>query len=254
MNRPDNDYAIKVSGLEKWFGHNRILDNVAFNVPAGQVAALLGPNGAGKTTTLRILAGTLSFDAGEVVVQGLSLRTQRDEALRKIGYMPENPPLYPELTVRGLLRFWAGIRGQKRSAVEGVVDETIASCGLEDVADVLTKKLSKGYRQRLGLAQAIVHNPSVLILDEPTAGLDPDYIFETRSLVRSLAGSKTVLVSTHILPDAAYMCDYVLIMDGGRIVAQTALPAAKTSSPEAITALERLYLDAVHKRRLAPVK
>lgn len=233
----DADSAVEVRDIRKWFGDKEVLSGITFSVPRGQIVGLLGPNGAGKTTTLRAIAGVLAVDDGRILVEGRDA-TKSKEAVRSIGYMPEHPPIYRELTVAGHLRFWAKLRDVRSSDVSENVEKAIASAGLEPVRNLLARKLSKGYRQRLGLAQTLVHEPSVLILDEPTAGLDPDQIVQTRGLISSLKASKTLLVSTHILPDVARMCDRVVIIRDGRIVGE--------GSGLEIAELERLYLDTVH--------
>ena len=231
--------SLSVHELEKWFGDTKILAGLSFDVARGEIVGLLGPNGAGKTTTLRAIAGVQSFDAGRVFIQGLDLEANRVAAIRCMGYMPENPPFYGEMTVESHLRFWARLRDVEKNSLEDRVDEAISVAGLEQARGIQAGKLSKGYRQRLGLAQSVVHGPSVLILDEPTSGLDPDQIVQTREAVRSFAGHKTVLVSTHILPDAIRMCDRVVIVKDGKIVATSPIT-------ESETLLERVYLDAIH--------
>jgi len=234
-----SDAVICVRGLEKWYGDAQVLSDVSFDVGSGQIVGLLGPNGSGKSTAFRIIAGLLPFNRGRVTLGGFDVRANRTEAVRRMGYMPENPPFYPELSVRGHLRFWAGLRDLRGRELTRCVEDTMRATGLRDKEDMAARKLSKGYRQRLGLAQAILHDPSVLILDEPTAGLDPDHAVETRELIKSLGQSKTLLVSTHILPDVARMCDRVVIINEGRIVAEDVIS-------DSIDSLERLYLDAVH--------
>lgn len=229
--------AVEVLNLRKWFGEKEALRGITFSVPRGQIVGLLGPNGAGKTTTLRAIAGVVGVDGGRILVDGIDAIASRD-VVRAVGYMPEQPPVYRELTVLGHLHFWAKLRDVARAEVSDRIERTVRVTGLEPVRDLPARKLSKGYRQRLGLAQALVHDPSVLVLDEPTSGLDPDQIVQTRELILSLKVSKTILVSTHILPDVARMCDRVVIINDGRIVGE--------GDDLEMSELERLYLDTVH--------
>lgn len=211
---------IEVSGITKEFGRVTAVDGITFSVAKGEVLGFLGPNGAGKTTTMRILTGFIPATRGTAVVAGHDILSQPLEAKRKIGYLPENPPLYPEMTVWDYLDFVARVKGVPRERRKARIEESLERCSLTDVRDKLTGKLSKGYRQRVGLAQAMVHEPEVLILDEPTAGLDPKQINETRALIRSLGGDHTVVLSTHILPEVVMTCDRVVIINQGSVVAQ----------------------------------
>ena len=222
---------IEVQHLTKRYGRVTAVDDVSFRVERGEILGFLGPNGAGKTTTMRILTGYMPASEGRATVAGYDVFEQPIEAKRRTGYLPETPPLYPDMTVREYLEFVARIKlgsdltkAQRRSRVNAVMDRTRVA----DMATRLCSKLSKGYRQRVGLAQAIIHNPEVLILDEPTAGLDPKQIIETRELIRSLAGDHTVILSTHILPEVAQTCQRVIIINKGRVVA--------SDSPENLTA------------------
>jgi ABC-2 type transport system ATP-binding protein len=207
------------------------VDDVSFRVERGEILGFLGPNGAGKTTTMRILTGYMPASDGRASVAGYDVFDQPIEAKRRTGYLPETPPLYPDMTVREYLDFVARIKmggsvtaAQRRARVTAVMERTRVA----DMANRHCGKLSKGYRQRVGLAQAIIHNPEVLILDEPTAGLDPKQIIETRELIRSLAGDHTVILSTHILPEVAQTCQRVVIINKGRVVA--------VDSPDNLTA------------------
>jgi ABC-2 type transport system ATP-binding protein len=198
------------------------VDDISFRVERGEILGFLGPNGAGKTTTMRILTGYMPASDGQATVAGYDVFEQPIQAKRRTGYLPETPPLYPDMTVREYLDFVARIKmdkslsaAQRRSRVNAVMERTRVA----DMSNRLCSKLSKGYRQRVGLAQAIIHNPEVLILDEPTAGLDPKQIIETRELIRSLAGDHTVILSTHILPEVAQTCQRVVIINKGRVVA-----------------------------------
>jgi ABC-2 type transport system ATP-binding protein len=195
------------------------VDDVSFRVERGEILGFLGPNGAGKTTTMRILTGYMPASEGKAFVAGFDVFTNPLDAKRRTGYLPESPPLYPDMTVREYLDFVSRIKGvapgERKSRVTSVMQQT----HIADMADRHCSKLSKGYRQRVGLAQALIHNPDVLILDEPTAGLDPKQIIETRQLIRSLAGNHTIVLSTHILPEVAQTCQRVVIINKGRVVA-----------------------------------
>jgi len=212
--------VIEVSGITKEFGRLTAVNGLSFSVAKGEVLGFLGPNGAGKTTTMRILTGFIPATRGTAVVAGHDILSEPLRAKRKIGYLPESPPLYPEMTVFDYLEFVARIKGVPRERRKARVDESLERCSITDVRDKLTGKLSKGYRQRVGIAQALVHEPEVLILDEPTAGLDPKQINETRALIRSLGGDHTVVLSTHILPEVVMTCDRVVIINKGSVVAQ----------------------------------
>jgi ABC-2 type transport system ATP-binding protein len=211
--------VIEVQHVTKHYGRVTAVDDVSFRVERGEILGFLGPNGAGKTTTMRILTGYMPATQGRATVAGYDIFTHPIEAKRRTGYLPEMPPLYPDMTVREYLDFVARIKGvaptERRQRVSTVMERTRVA----DMADRHCAKLSKGYRQRVGLAQALIHNPDVLILDEPTAGLDPKQIIETRDLIRSLAGDHTIVLSTHILPEVAQTCQRVVIINRGRVVA-----------------------------------
>jgi ABC-2 type transport system ATP-binding protein len=211
---------IEVVDLVKDFGSTRAVAGVSFAVRAGEIMGLLGPNGSGKTTIMRILTGFFPPTEGRVAVDGLDVTEHSLLVRERIGYLPENVVLYPDLSVRRFLRFCAEVKGVAAAQRATRLDEVLASCGLVEVADKLIGKLSKGYRQRVGIAQALVHHPRVLVLDEPTVGLDPGQIIEIRTLIRSLAGSTTILLSTHILPEVSMTCGRVIIIDYGRIIAE----------------------------------
>jgi ABC-2 type transport system ATP-binding protein len=211
---------IEVTGITKEFGRVTAVDGITFSVGKGEILGFLGPNGAGKTTTMRILTGFLPATKGRAVVAGHDILSEPQKAKRKIGYLPESPPLYPEMTVYDYLDFVARIKGVSRDRRKTRVEASLERCSIGDVRDRLLGKLSKGYRQRVGLAQALVHEPEVLILDEPTSGLDPKQINETRTLIRSLGGDHTVVLSTHILPEVMMTCDRVVIINKGSVVAQ----------------------------------
>jgi ABC-2 type transport system ATP-binding protein len=211
--------VIEVQNLTKRYGRFTAVDGVTFRVEKGEILGFLGPNGAGKTTTMRILTGYMPATSGKAVVGGFDVFDQPLEAKRRTGYLPETPPLYPEMTVREYLLFVARIKGVAPKAQRAQVDTSMERARIADVATRHCGKLSKGYRQRVGLAQAILHNPDVLILDEPTAGLDPKQIMETRDLIKSLAGDHTIVLSTHILPEVAQTCQRVVIINKGKVVA-----------------------------------
>ena len=195
------------------------MDDVSFRVERGEILGFLGPNGAGKTTTMRILTGYMPASEGRATVAGYDVFDHPIEAKRRTGYLPETPPLYPEMTVREYLDFVARIKGVPSAERKSRVDAAMKRTRVDDMASRHCGKLSKGYRQRVGLAQAILHNPEVLILDEPTAGLDPKQIIETRDLIRGLSGDHTIILSTHILPEVAQTCQRVVIINKGRVVA-----------------------------------
>jgi ABC-2 type transport system ATP-binding protein len=210
---------IKVEGLTKRYARTVAVDNVSFDVGKGQIVGFLGPNGAGKTTTMRVLTCFLPATEGRAEVAGYDVTTQSIEVKRRIGYLPEMPPLYPDMEVCEYLEFVGRLKGVAKSNIRQRVDEVAERCAVGDVKSKLISKLSKGYRQRVGLAQAIIHNPDVLILDEPTSGLDPKQIIETRDLIKSLAGDHTIILSTHILPEVEATCEKVVIINRGKIVA-----------------------------------
>ena len=210
---------IEVDSLTKRYGRKTAVDGVSFKVQKGEILGFLGPNGAGKTTTMRILAGYLAANSGKATIDGLDVFWQPVEVRRRIGYMPENCPLYPEMRVVEYLRFRAGIKGLHGRRRLQRLDYVLQRCWLTDVRRQLIGTLSKGYRQRVGLADAILHDPPVLILDEPTAGLDPGQIRETRQLIRDLGQHHTVLLSTHILSEVEMTCDQAIIINRGQVAA-----------------------------------
>src|SRR6476646_4229893 len=210
---------IKVEGLTKRYARTLAVDNISFEVEKGQIVGFLGPNGAVKTTTMRILTCFLPPTSGTAQVAGFDVLEQPLEVKKRIGYLPENPPLYPEMSTTEYLNFVGSLKGLSGAELRQRVDYVSDRCAIADVKDKLLGKLSKGYRQRVGLAQAIIHNPDVLILDEPTAGLDPKQINETRDLIKSLAGDHTIVLSTHILPEVEQTCERVIIIAKGKLVA-----------------------------------
>jgi len=211
--------VIEVQGLTKRYGPTTAVDDVSFRVEKGEILGFLGPNGAGKTTTMRVLTGYIPATEGRAIVAGYDVFEQPIEAKRRTGYLPETPPLYPEMTVRDYLTFVSRIKGVPRAERKARVSDVMERTRVADMANRHCGKLSKGYRQRVGLAQALLHNPEVLILDEPTAGLDPKQIIETRELIKQLGGDHTVILSTHILPEVSQTCHRVVIINKGRVVA-----------------------------------
>lgn len=210
---------IKVEGLTKRYANHVAVDNISFEVGKGQIVGFLGPNGAGKTTTMRVLTCFLPPTSGTARVGEFDVLEQPMEVKKRIGYLPETPPLYPEMEVGEYLDFVGQLKGLRGENLAKRVAEAEEKCSVIDVKSTLIGKLSKGYRQRVGLAQAIIHNPDVLILDEPTSGLDPQQIIETRDLIKGLAGSHTIILSTHILPEVEQICERVIIIAKGKLVA-----------------------------------
>jgi ABC-2 type transport system ATP-binding protein len=230
--------VIEVQHLTKRYGPVTAVDDISFRVERGEILGFLGPNGAGKTTTMRILTGYMPATAGKAIVAGFDVFDQPIEAKKRTGYLPETPPLYPDMSVAEYLAFVAKIKGvppaERTQRIRTVMERT----RIADMANRLCSRLSKGYRQRVGLAQAIIHNPDVLILDEPTAGLDPKQIIETRALIKELAGNHTIILSTHILPEVSQTCQRVVIINKGHVVA--------IDTPDALTSRlrgsETMYL------------
>lgn len=214
---------IEVRNLTKRFGDVVAVRDISFTAAPGQILGFLGPNGAGKTTTMRIITGFMPASSGTVKVAGYDIFDDSYEVRKRIGYLPENPPLYGDMTVTSYLRFVGRIRGISKAALGDSVDRVLRRCGLTEVTDRVVGHLSKGFRQRVGLAQALIHNPSVLVLDEPTIGLDPRQIIEIRTLIRELSGERTVILSTHILPEVSQLCEKVVIINAGRIVVEDVL-------------------------------
>ena len=210
---------ITAKELTKRYARTTAVDHISFEVAKGQIVGFLGPNGAGKTTTMRILTCFLPPSAGTATVAGFDVLEQPLEVKRRIGYLPETPPIYPEMETAEYLRFVGKLKGLRGADLQKRVDYVCGRCAIADVKTKLLGKLSKGYRQRVGLAQAIIHNPDVLILDEPTAGLDPKQINETRDLIKDLAGDHTIILSTHILPEVEQTCEQVIIINQGKLVA-----------------------------------
>lgn len=233
---------IEVSNLSKSYGDYKAVTDVSFSAARGQIVGFLGPNGAGKTTTIRMLATYLPPSSGKASIAGYDIVTQADEVRKRIGYLPENPPLYPEMTVREYLKFIAEIKGVRRSVMTERIDQVMEQCFITDVRNKLCQHLSRGYRQRVGLAQAIIHEPDVIILDEPTSGLDPKQIIEIRQLIRSLGESHTVLLSTHILPEVSMVCNKVVIINRGKVVIESMLNQLTKEKD-----LEQIFLESVSR-------
>ena len=210
---------IEVENLSKRYGPTLAVSGVSFSVQKGEVLGFLGPNGAGKTTTMRVITGFLPPTEGKVRVAGYDVVEQPLDAKRCTGYLPETPPVYPDMTVAEYLAFVARIKGVSRRDIKTRLDEIVEKCAVGNVRNRQIGKLSKGYRQRVGLAQALIHSPDVLVLDEPTAGLDPKQIIETRELIKGLGGQHTVILSTHILPEVSKTCQRVVVINQGQIVA-----------------------------------
>ncbi len=218
MSNSNGMATIEACSLSKFYGEFAAIRDVSFSVSQGQVAAFLGPNGAGKSTTLKLLTGYLAPSAGTARLGGLDVATHRIEAAARIGYLPENGPLYPEMTPLELLDFFGEARGLPPDRIKQRIDAVVAQCHLEAVLEKSIFKLSKGYRQRVGMAQVLLHEPDILIMDEPTSGLDPNQIRYVRELIRELGVTKTILISTHILQEVEAMADHVIVVNEGRVV------------------------------------
>jgi ABC-2 type transport system ATP-binding protein len=211
---------IEVKDLVKKFGKNKVLDHISFSVKTGEILGFLGPNGAGKSTTMKIITSFWPATAGTVMIDGLDVSKDSIKTRAKIGYLPETVPLYDDMLVFEYLKFAAEVRGLEKDEVKKRIKEVIETCGLAKVVRKPIEELSKGYRQRLGLAQAIIHQPDILILDEPTTGLDPNQIIEIRDLIKKLGQEKTVIFSSHILSEVSATCDRVIIINNGKIVGE----------------------------------
>jgi gliding motility-associated transport system ATP-binding protein len=211
---------IEVRNLSKRYGDLLAIDRVSFTAQKGEIVGFLGPNGAGKTTTMRIITGFLPATSGTVTVEGFDIFDDAHEVRKRTGYLPETPPLYSDMTVTSYLEFVGRIKGVSRAALPEAVERVVRRCGLTEVTRRVLGHLSKGFRQRVGLAQALIHEPAVLVLDEPTIGLDPRQIREIRSLVTELAGERTVILSTHILQEVVQICQKVVIINEGRVVVE----------------------------------
>jgi ABC-2 type transport system ATP-binding protein len=233
---------IEVRNLTKRYGDLVAIRDISFIADKGQILGFLGPNGAGKTTTMRIITGYMPASSGTVNVAGFDIFDQSYEVRKRIGYLPENPPLYADMTVTSYLRFAGRIRGIPRAELDDAVDRVLLKCGLADVNGRVVGHLSKGFKQRVGLAQALIHDPVVLVLDEPTIGLDPKQIIDIRQLIRDLSGERTVILSTHILPEVAQLCQKVVIINQGRIAVEGELAELTRNAP-----LEQVFLQSISR-------
>ncbi|MCC6699503.1 MAG: ATP-binding cassette domain-containing protein [Candidatus Hydrogenedentes bacterium] len=229
---------IEVNKLTKLYGTVAAIEDVSFEVAQGEIIGFLGPNGAGKSTTMRILTGFTPATSGSAKVAGFHVEDHPVEVKRRLGYMPENVPLYPEMLVTSFLSYVAEVKGVPRRERKKEVDRVMERSGLQGMGKRILRNLSKGYRQRVGLAQALIGNPPVLILDEPTVGLDPKQIIEIRQMIKSLAEEHTVLLSTHILPEVSMICERVIIINRGRIVAQDTMKNLTRGGDEAALEVE----------------
>ncbi len=228
---------IEVEQLTKFYGRHAAIQNVSFTASRGEILGLLGPNGSGKTTTMRILTGYMPATSGTARVAGFDVFDEAKEVRKRVGYLPENPPLYPEFTPRAFLDFVAAINGVGRAQRRAAIDRALEATATTDVASHPISTLSRGYKQRVAIAQAIVHEPEVIVLDEPTIGLDPKQVIGIRKLIKSLASDRTVILSTHILPEVTQLCDRVVIISRGQIVADDT-----TDSLTATEDLEQVFL------------
>ncbi|MBI4563219.1 MAG: ABC transporter ATP-binding protein [Planctomycetes bacterium] len=209
---------IEAEGLTKLYRNFAAIDNVSFKIPKGQIVAFLGPNGAGKTTTMRILTGFLPATSGKARLAGFDVTTQRLQAAARVGYLPENGPLYLDMTPRRLLRFFGEARGMESDRIAARIEAVVKLCAIAEVFDKPIRKLSRGFRQRVGMAHALLHEPDILIMDEPTSGLDPNQIRDVRGAIRELGRDRTILLSTHILQEVEAVADRVLFIHAGKIV------------------------------------
>ena len=210
---------IELKNITKYYGDFPAVTNISFKIEKGEIVGLLGPNGAGKSTTMKMITGFMPPTSGELSVGGNDIVTQSIEARRKIGYLPETVPLYTDMTVYSYIEYMGLLRGLNKKHIKSKVDNVIEICKLEDYRNSLISKLSKGFRQRVGISQAIIHEPEVLVLDEPTIGIDPNQVVETRQLIKNLSGEHTLILSSHILPEVSSICERVLIIHEGEIAA-----------------------------------
>ena len=243
---------IELKNVTKRFGSKTAVDSISFEVKKGEIIGFLGPNAAGKTTTMRMITGFFPPTSGEVIVAGVDILTEPLRAKEKIGYMPENVPVYKEMDVYSYLKFIAEIKGVARDKVEASVQKAMRETGLTDVSRSIIAKLSKGYRQRVGLAQAIMNDPEVLVLDEPTVGLDPKQIREIRELIKNMRGERTIILSTHILPEVAMTCDRVIVINHGKIIAQDEVKSLTDPSSKAVSIY--LEVEAPEQKVIAELK
>jgi len=241
FNHKGGKAVIEVADLKKSYGSTQALKGVSFQIQAGEIVGLLGPNGAGKTTIIKTLTGFLQPDSGTVTVNGFDVLTQSQEVQKTLGYLPEQAPLYPEMTIQSYLKMMAELRGIKEEDQAIRITEVVQAVGLGDYLTRPLGHLSKGYRQRVGIAQAIIHQPKLLILDEPTIGLDPTQIIEIRQLIKRLSKNSTILFSTHILPEVEVLCDRVIILMGGEIKADARLEDLARSSSTILVLNEKTF-------------
>jgi ABC-2 type transport system ATP-binding protein len=230
--------SLEVNRLTKTYGSQKALDEVSFVAEKGEVLGFLGPNGAGKSTTMKIATGFILPDQGDVLVNGLSVLQNPKEVSRLVGYLPEHNPLYHDMYIREFLDFIGGLYGLKGNILKNRIEELIPLCGLEVEAHKKISQLSKGYRQRVGLAKALIHDPEVIILDEPTTGLDPNQLVEIRKLIKNISANKTLILSTHIMQEVEAICDKVVIINKGKIVASDLLKNLKAETGKSILILE----------------
>ena len=235
---------IEVRNLTKRYGDLLAVDHVSFTAQKGEIVGFLGPNGAGKTTTMRVITGFIPATSGTVKVEGFDIFDDAHQVRKRTGYLPESPPLYTDMTVVSYLEFVGRIKGLSRAALPDAVDRVLQRCGLTEVTRRVLGHLSKGFRQRVGLAQALIHEPSVLVLDEPTIGLDPRQIREIRSLVKELAGERTVILSTHILQEVVQICQKVVIINEGHVVVEDTIDNLTREMP-----LEEVFMRAIGTSR-----
>ena len=236
---------IEVLNLVKEYGEHTAVKGVSFTVKKGEILGFLGPNGAGKTTTMRMLTGALAPTSGSIKISGFDVQDQPLEVKKRIGYLPETPPLYVDFSVESFLRFVAKIKGVESDIREERLNWSLEKCGLTDVRKRVIGNLSKGYRQRVGLAQAIINKPDVLVLDEPTVGLDPNQIREIRSMIKELSGEHTIILSTHILPEVSMICDRATIIQSGRIVKEGTIQELTREK-----SLEEVFVELISKEEL----
>lgn len=213
-----SEILVSLENITKYYGERLAVDNISFDVGKGEILGFLGPNGAGKTTSMRIITGYMSPTSGKVTIMGINILENPVEAKKHIGYLPENPPVYTEMTVISYLKFVAKLKKVPRKKINERIDFVLQKCGLQDVKGRIIGNLSRGYKQRVGIAQAIVHDPEIIIFDEPTVGLDPQQVVEIRNLIKEISKEKTVILSTHILSEVTKICDRVIIISQGKLV------------------------------------
>lgn len=242
-----SDFMIEAKGLCKYYGSFKAVENMTFTVPKGQVVAFLGPNGAGKSTTMKLLTGFISASSGSAEIAGYDMATERLKAAELLGYLPENGPLYPDMTPRESLTFTGEVRGLKGETLQLAIARVVKICDLQEVYDKAISKLSKGYRQRVGMAQALLHDPEVIIMDEPTSGLDPNQIRTVRDTIKELGKNKTILLSTHILQEVEAMCDRVIFIHEGQLVFDGTVEEFKKKNND----LDEVFYELTHEKEVA---